>query len=236
MPGNSDSIETGSTPKKELSAAEIARDWQVRQGTKGPSRQYVSGEIKKGCPQTSFDAAWQWRVEHAKYGIGHRSKREPGTPAPVTSVPVPQEPREASMTPPLPDEPEEHEPVASLLPLENSLAAAIDMEERAYRLAVALGTEASLRAYNTASGGRFDAERSYREEMERRKVIGPMSEAMEIGRKPFDVLLPGLYSLGGRIAGEISPENAVHAATVIDREVKALVAQARLTIYEVPAA
>lgn len=235
MANKSGAVETGAAPEKGLTAAAIARDWQMRQGTSGPSRAYVSTCIKRGCPATSFEAAWAWRVENAKYGVGHRSKRAPGAPAPVTSVPISQIPREETMRPPPIERDGPPEPVESLQSLEDSLAAAINMEGRAYWSATSLGTEAAIRAYNNARDGRFEAERSYREEMERRKILVPMRLAMDLGRKGYDVLMPALRALGSRIGGDVSPENPVRAADVIDREITVLLAQAKAAYGDIAA-
>lgn len=215
MPSNSDAQAADAGSAKKLSAAEIARDWQRQQGTTGPSRAYVSACIKKGCPTDSFDAAWDWRVKNSKYGVGYRSKGGKTTQAGDVESPA-----ESVAEPPATPK------IASLNALESSLKAAIQMEEIAHRNALALKTEAAIRAYNNARDGRFEAERAFREEMERRRILVPLDEAKQLGRKGWDVMLPALRALGSRVGGDANPVDAVRAAGVIDREVEGIIAQA----------
>lgn len=225
MPTESEpSASTESAPSSEkLTAAAIARDWQQRQGTSGPSRAYVSSCIKKGCPTNSLEAAWEWRVANSKYGVGYRSAGAGvGTPAESEVSPTESPPEETSKSPPESSLPK----VADLSSLESSVAAAVEMEEAAFTNAKAAKTEAAIRAYNNARDGRFAAERAYREEMERRGILVPMEEAKSLGRKGYDVMLPALRSLGSRIGGTVNPSDAVRAADVIDREITAIIAQA----------
>jgi len=213
MAGPSDTPSEASASR--CSAADIARDW-------GVSRAYVSKCKAKGCPTDSLEAARAWRSENAKYGVGYRSKAAP------SDAPPPTTPAAASSSP---------EPVRSLnlTSLKDSLNAAIQVEQEAHRLVADAQRncektsilEARIRAYNNARDGRFNAERAFREEMERQNVLVPLDEAKALGRKGYDVMIPALRAVGSRIAPDCNPQDPLLAKRLIDAEIEAIIAQAR---------
>jgi len=217
MAGPTDSVSSPALSR--CSAADIARDW-------GVSRAYVSKCKAKGCPTDSLEAARAWRNENAKYGIGYRSKTGANSPEDA-------EPKASATAPPV----STISPVQSLnlTSLKDSLNAAIQVEQEAHRLVLdAQRTsektsilEARIRAYNNARDGRFNAERAFREEMERQNILVPLSEAKAIGRRAYDVMLPALRAIGSRIAPDCNPTDPLIAKRLIDAEVEAVIAQAR---------
>lgn len=215
------------TTGKKVSAAEIAGDW-------GTSRAYAAQRIKAGCPTDSLEAAREWRVKNSKYGVGYRSKMKAQPAASASASPAVRPPAAKGELPDRPklnvelgDEEDERLPeTPDVATLRRSLQAAVEMEWLAFGQAIANPSEARIRAYNQARDGRFTAEKAYREELERRRVLVPLVEAMSLSRKGYDVLKPALLAMGARIGGNCNPANPASAAAEIDREVAAILRQA----------
>lgn len=200
----------GGPETKKLTAAEIARDW-------GTSRAYVSARIKAGCPTTTLEAARTWREENSRYGVGYRSKGKPKPGDGDAELPLSATKRERDADLPA---------ATDLTALQSSVKAAIQMETVAYGNALAKNTEANVRAYNNARDGRFAAEKAYREEMERRKILVSMDEAKALGRRGYDILLPKLRALGSQIAADCNQEQPLQAMRVIDHAIASILAMA----------
>jgi len=213
--------------KPRLSGAEIARHW-------GCTRQHAGHCIKKGCPTTSLAAADSWRLANSRYGVGYRSKGVPEVNLNAKGkVNLPANLAHGdSQTPTL--EPiaaipnsgeavcvETHEELSSM---EQSLCAAIAVEEAAYRLvkdAQRLMNDEKLvirtAAYNKAQMGRLQAEEMILKIKERRKVLVPMETAKSIMRRMFVPHLGSLDSFGRANASRIrNAESDAGAVMVCD--------------------
>lgn len=224
-----------------LSCAEIARDW-------GTSRAYVSKCVGKGCPTSSLEAAREWRQNNATYGVGYRSKSRPKQTSEKRSEtstldenesPPPEnrvgESPPPGSSPPIADSIRVSRSSVDLRSLESSLQAAIVVEQEAYSLVRKAQEEegktsvleARIRAYNSARDGRFAAERAFREEMERQRVLVPLAEAKALCRRGYDVIVPLLRSLPKNASALCNPSEPLHAARILEREVEAIIAQAQ---------
>lgn len=220
-----------SREKQGVSASDLARAWDV-------SRAYVSKLVKRGCPLTSVEAATQWRVDNAKYGVGYRSKKGAGTleKASLDKDKV----RDSSK------KEKKGEDAASgdseglgdgvdrvLDSLQASLRGAISVEEASLKLvdtAMLNGgknLESLIRAYNHARDGRMDSEKRVREELQLREVLVPMAVAKKIGRRGYDAILPLLRALPKVAAPLVNPEDPVGAAAILQREVEGIIERAR---------
>ena len=80
--------------------------------------------------------------------------------------------------------------------LDDALFAAIQASDEAFRLlgeAMIEGRDsvisARLSVHNKALEARFKAESAYREELERRRTLIPLGEAMEIARRGYEIIL-----------------------------------------------
>lgn len=212
------STEPPGPEKKTYSAAEIGRDW-------GTSRAYASQCLKKGCPSHSLEAAREWRVANSKYGVGYRSKSAPA----VEAVPAPAPaPVAASVTSP-------HVAVTrDLSTVDDSLRAAIEVEQEAHRLVVEAQRERNdallavrIQSYNKARDGRMAAEKMVQEHLEKQGVLIRMDKAREIALKGWIPLLSRLRSVPKRAGIKANPVDDVHAEMVISEEIEDAIAEVR---------
>ncbi len=212
-----------------LRAVDLAADW-------GTSRAYASKLIKAGCPLTSLADAREWRLTHSKRGIGYRSKKPAQTEeTPDESAPTGDKTsNQAKARPPRGEN-------CALGSLDDSLQAAIEVEEEAYRLVQDAQAKhkddiLSIRiaAFTKAQAGRHAAEAAVQKFKEREGILIPMDRAKAIARLAWVPMLNRLRSLAKAIALEANPADDVHAESVIARHIKALIAEVRLE-YAPPA-
>lgn len=215
-----------------VKAVEIARDW-------GCTRAYASKKIKQGCPTDSLEAARAWRVKHAVRGIGFRSKGSKPKAETAASAPV---------TPTVEDKGEEvpakseggRGPAATparskeLATIEDSLAAAIEVEQEAHRLVVEAQSARNdeilairISAYSKALDGRLSAEEKVHKLKERQGVLIEMDFAKQLTRKAWIPLLTRLRSIPRRAAMKVNPHDDVHAEQVLAAEIEDAIKEAR---------
>lgn len=243
MPDASDTPQGGETPLQKFGPTEIARDWQRRQGTEGPSRAYASQCVKRGCPTHDLDAAWQWRIANSHYGEpGYRCKgaKNPSL-ASAAEIVEPKKPEKGTIPGggELPSHPENTLPRPAdphLASLWHSLDAAIRIEWLAGQNAFTVPSEQMIRAYNNARNGRYEAEKAYHDALERHRILVSMSEAMALGRRGYDILLPALHALGAKVAPDCARSEPAAIKAAIDREVSVILRRAEGAFEEVPRA
>ncbi|MGB8168116.1 MAG: hypothetical protein WCF18_11535 [Chthoniobacteraceae bacterium] len=224
-----------------VKAAQIARDW-------GCTRAYASKKIKQGCPTDSLEAARAWRVKHAVRGIGFRSKgskpkAETAASAPVTPTvegtgdQVAAESKGGRGNAPGPARSKE------LVTIEDSLAAAIEVEQEAHRLVVEAMSARNdeilairIAAYSKALDGRLSAEEKVHKLKERQGVLIEMDFAKQLIRKAWMPLLTRLRSIPKRAAVKVNPHDDVHAEQVLSAEIEDAIEEARNVYFVEPEA
>jgi hypothetical protein len=196
---------------------------------RGVSHQYISKLVKKGLPLDSFELADLWREAHAsskastspkqiaklvdeKYNDS-RLARERGEEClnerPDVRLPQPLEIEDA------------------LLNARRSAAEAYRVLERAMSEGNISRISALLATHNKALEALFKAEQSYREELERRGVLILVSEANEMARRGYGVVIARLSSLPQNVAPRCNPANPNHAMEVLEAECAAILADVR---------
>jgi hypothetical protein len=81
--------------------------------------------------------------------------------------------------------------------------------------------------FNKSSENRFRAESAYREELERRRILIPLAEAMETARRGYEVILQRLNALPQNVAQRCIPTDRDRAITVLESECTAILADAQ---------
>ena len=84
-----------------------------------------------------------------------------------------------------------------------------------------------LSVHNKALEALFRAESAYREELERRRMLIPLAEAMEIARRGYEVILQRLKALPQNVAPRCNPTDPDRAMTVLESECTAIHADAQ---------
>jgi hypothetical protein len=84
-----------------------------------------------------------------------------------------------------------------------------------------------LSIHNKAIDGLFTAESAYREELQQRKILIPLTEAMEMARRGFNVILQRLQFLPQNVAHQCNPSDPSGPMTVLESECTAILADAQ---------
>jgi hypothetical protein len=84
-----------------------------------------------------------------------------------------------------------------------------------------------LSVHNKALEQLFRAEQSYREELERRRVLIPLNEAQDISRRGYEVILSRLSALPQNLAPRANPSNPAHAMEILQSEAHSIIADAQ---------
>jgi hypothetical protein len=118
--------------------------------------------------------------------------------------------------------------------LRNALNNTIEASEEAFRLLKEAMVEekdqkisARLAVFNKSSENCFKAESAYREELERRRILIPLTEAMKIARRGYEVILQRLNALPQNVASRCNPTDPDRAITVLESECTAILADAQ---------
>ncbi len=208
-----------------LTPTEISRDWQT-------SRPYVVKCIKKGCPTNSFENARLWREANA-------SKR--ATTSPVQIAKQLQEEKDDSSAARARRKAyyERRSDRARLrktpsdASLDDALFAAIQVSDEAWRLlqeAMIEGKDSQISArlsvHNKALETRFKAERLYREELERRRILIPLAEAQDTARRIFGIIIARLNALPQNCAPRCNPNDPHRAMGILEDAVAGIMAAA----------
>ena len=187
------------------SQREIAKDWQC-------AHSYVAKCVKNGCPTDSFESARAWRKLHA-------SKRATTSPKQLAKLvlqennddsPDAREHRKEFLN----DRPEGTR-LPSDTPLEDAVLNARQAAAEAWRLLSESMTAnqddligVRLSVHNKALEALFKAESAYREELERRRILIPLAEAMEIARRGYEVILQRLNGSPAKRGAAMQPDRS----------------------------
>lgn len=204
--------------------ADIARDW-------GTSPEYVIKCVKKGCPTDSFENARDWRKAHA-------SSRPPTSPVQIARQLAEEKDADSPAARKSQKKYFQNKPNGFRVPAENSLddalRKAITASDEAFRLLAEAMLEdkdskisVRLTVFNKAQEGLFKAETAYREEMERRRVLIPLSEAKDLFRRGYDIILSRLRCLPQNVAPRCNPANPHLAIAILETECVEIIADAR---------
>jgi len=204
--------------------ADIARDW-------GTSPEYVIKCVKKGCPTDSFENARDWRKAHA-------SSRPPTSPVQIARQLAEEKDADSPAARKSQKKYFQNKPNGFRVPAENSLddtlRKAITASDEAFRLLAEAMLEEKdskisvrLTVFNKAQEGLFKAETAYREEMERRRVLIPLSEAKDLFRRGYDIILSRLRCLPQNVAPRCNPANPHLAIAILEIECVEIIADAR---------
>jgi len=118
--------------------------------------------------------------------------------------------------------------------LDEALFAAIEASDEATRLLKEAMIEGKsnkisplLSIHTKALEARFRAEQSYREELERRRILIPVTEAQDLIRRGFDVIIARLTALPQNVAPRCNPQDPHRAMTILEEAVAAIMEDAR---------
>jgi hypothetical protein len=183
----------------------------------GFSRQYVQRCVKEGCPLTDFESARLWFGAHRQ----HPKKELKST----TQALAEQFAHKYSDDPKI---------IAELAELFKTLInSAIAAEEAFLNLEEAFVERKTskistwLNLHSKAVEARVKAERMVREELERRKILIPISEAQMSGRKVVDIIVSRLSALPQNLAHAVNPSNPDHAFEILQRECMTILSDAQ---------
>jgi hypothetical protein len=194
-----------------LTLAEIAKDW-------GCTPQYVSGCVKKGCPKDSFELAREWRnANTVKQG-----KKGPHTFAFLEDPPPRRQRLEDPWVP------------SNNGSLDEALEASVRSCNEAWKLLDEAFLEGKpskigvwLNLHNKALEARVKVERMIREELERQKVLIPMTEAKTSVRRVCEIIVSRLGAMPQNIAPRVNPHNPDHAMEILQDECAGIIADAQ---------
>lgn len=177
---------------------EVAKDWNC-------SPSYVSECKSFGCPTTSLEEARKWRLENRSKtssssagdeGSGKKKlkiKRRPLTGDSITD----------SLAKAL----DAFDAISDLL---------FDAIER--QNAPKIATIASI--HNKALQAQMDAEKTVREELERRKVLVHLGEAKALATASFSAIIRRLDAMPQKLAAQVNKENSLLALDILTREAR----------------
>jgi hypothetical protein len=210
---------------------EISKDWKT-------GRPYVCKCIKKGCPTDSFESARLWRQAHT-------TQRATTSPAQIAKQ-LAEENNDASPAACTRSRKHFKENVNGTSSrsddrFADALASAIEAQKEAWRLlkeSMAEGKDSKigvrLAVHNKAVEALFKAAKEHREELERTRILIPLSEAMDLTRRGYDIILSRLRLLPPNAALRCNPTNPHHAMAILETECTEIIAEAR-RVYAVDA-
>lgn len=206
-----------------LSQADVARNW-------GTSREYVRQCVQKGMHLSSLEDCRLWRQAHAS----SRSPTHVKKLAETTEDEDAPEERERRRREWL-DKPEGWKPGNGTL--QDALGNAVTACEEAYRLLQEAMIEGKatkisvwMSLHNRALEGRVKVERLIREEMERQKILVPMSEAQTTTRRVVEIVVSRLSALPQNLAHACNPSSPDHAFEILHRECTSIMTDAQKAI------
>jgi hypothetical protein len=200
-----------------LTLKEIAQDW-------GCTPQYVSLCVKQGCPKEDFESARLWRNAHTT----RASKKDPVknvTPG-LHSIPL-----EEQLARQYTDDPKI---IAELAELFKTIVNSARAAEAAWQMLDEAFVEGKpskismlLNLHSKAVEARVKAERMVREELERRGILIPLTEAKTKVRRVCEIIVSRLSAMPQNIAPRCNPHNPEHAMQILQEECVAILADAQ---------
>jgi hypothetical protein len=205
-----------------LTLAEIANDW-------GVSKPYVHKCVRRGCPVDSFENARLWREAYASSKAPTKSQR-------IARQLAEKEPSsEANRRGNGNSGPKKNrQPNAPADRFTNALDSTVQAQEEAWRLlqeAMIEGRDSKimvrLTVHTRAVEARIRAAAQHREELERRRILIPLTEAMDLTRRGYDIILSRLRCLPQNVAPRCNPTNPHLAIAILEAECTEIIADAR---------
>jgi len=194
------------------SIRQIALDWDC-------GRSYVQRCVKRGCPIESFEAARLWRQANQQRSC-NPAKQAGQNPTPQTEEVTPQK---VSNWRQIPEELGDDFVLGT--------KEAVRQSWRYLREALIEGKVQKIGAWmalhSRAVEANVKAEAMVREEMERQKVLIPMSEAQTRVRKVVGVIVSRLKSLPANAGPRCNPINPDLAMTILEDECSSILKDAR---------
>jgi hypothetical protein len=195
-----------------LTLKQIAADWQC-------TPQYVSLCVKAGCPKDTFELAREWRDAHTT-----KVSKKPYAGAPA-DFEDPAPPRRERLVDPW-------EPKSGTL--DEALEASVRSCKEAWKLLDEAFLEGKptkigvwMNLHNKALEARVKTERMIREEMERQKILIPMTEAKTSVRRVCEIIVSRLAAMPQNIAPRCNPHAPEHAMEILQEECTAIIADAQ---------
>lgn len=214
-----------------VSQSALSRHW-------GISRNAVQKRIKAGCPVNSIRAAELWwekrpqqRAPTSGPNVGKFAVEHPEGLAPIGGLKE-KRPRGRPITP--------KQPARTGDTLKDALQNAITIQERAFeRVERGLindhtNVSALLHVHTKALEARFEAEKRYREEMERRGVLIEKTIAADIVRRAIEPVLRRLRKLPPERGPECNDApDAIASVKILQKEVDKIIEVGRnsLTLF-----
>ena len=207
----------------------IALDW-------GTTRSYVGQCVKRGCPTHTYEAARKWREEFAKSKTtGKRVSEKTEEPKAQESAkkqpaqPSFEEPAEEKRTYP---EIKFREPTGdplldNLHRVQDAANAASVILQDALNKGNTARISSCLSIHSKACMAQSEAEKNYREELERRNILINVEDAKAEAKRGVDVILRRLNSLAQKMATQVAKQEPVTAFTLLDQEAKEIIEEAR---------
>jgi hypothetical protein len=191
---------------------QIAADWGVT-----PS--YVDRMVKRGCPTDTFENARLWLAANTKRsrvcmrkaeGLGSQDPSKKGSQDPFISDNL-------------------EDSLAGIKKAVHESGKLLDealMEQKTTKI----GAWISL--HTRAVEARVRAEASMREELERQKILIPLSEAQAMARKGYQIILQRLSALPQNLSAKLNPADPAWAMDVLQQEVAGIISDARQAFAE----
>ena len=206
------------------SQRDIAKNWQC-------AHSYVGKCVNNGCPTDSFKSARAWRKLHA-------SKRATTSPKQLAKLVLQKKddgsPEAREYQKEFPKDRPESTRLPTDIPIEDAVVNARQAAAEAWRLLSESMTAneddligVRLSVHNKALEAFFKAESAYREELERRRILIPVAEAMEIARRGYEVILQRLKALPQNVSSRCNPTDPNRAMTVLESECTAILGDAQ---------
>jgi len=210
-----------------VTISELARAW-------GVSHQYTSKLAKKGMPLDSKESADLWREAYA-------SSKAPSNPLRVART-VDEQNDDGSLVAAKPQKCcFENKPNGAKSPskgsLEDILLNARRAAHEAWRLlheSIIEGKKSKIQVllniHNKAVEAQLRAESAYRDELERRKILIPLSEAQLLVRKVVGVIVSRLNALPQNVAARCNLTDPRTTMTILEEECAVILKDAQQAI------
>lgn len=191
---------------------ELARDW-------GCAKSYVDRCVKRGCSTESYEAARLWREANTD-----RTRISPGRLETMAKAGV-------SEKSPIGDAGKIPNNDESLEDTLQGIKMAVHESRDELRRSLIEGKPQKIGAWislhTRAVEARVKLESMVREELERQKVLIPISEAQTSTRKVVGVIVSGLNALPQNMAARCNPTNPDLVMTILEDECAAILKAAQ---------
>lgn len=192
-----------------VSIFDLVRHW-------GVSRTRVREFISEGCPRDSYEAADAWRENRVL-------KRLPtNQPANLQDEPLAKGKKQKT-----------RKPARTSDSLHDALQNAIKVSEGAFedyenaRVNKLATRSIRLAEHSRAVDMRLKAEKAYREELERRKLLVPIQDAIDMCRRTMDPVLRRLKKIPQEVGPQCNPQEALKAVSILELEINNVISIGR---------